>query len=837
MAHSLVYFENNISARTSAMDTILSAQKSSQKSSIEEKIHAADLLSALDHYENKIKVLSLDCFDTILWRKTATPTDVFYDLQNQPAFQTLGFTSSMRVTAEINARKLKMIQHGKYEVRLNEIYHSHFPNLDKKQLQALADDELATEIATCYAFPPIIELIRKAHEKKIKIIIVSDTYLKTHELTRLLASTLPPDVMSVINIIFCSCEYGKSKRGGLFKDVIKKLNISANAILHIGDNLIADFVSPRQMKLHALHLIHHEDHIADILRMQSAAASLIDTTIRYQRSMNSPFRGVLASKKFSAQTPEQLIGYAALGPIIYSFGTYICNEIEKLKQQGKVVKTAFLMRDAYLPSLACEAITGKEIGKRIRISRFTAFAASFRTKDDIDRYLVEVVTSNRFEDIARQLLIPDDKAKTIIQLALQDLDPALKFSQLVHQEEILEIIFKESFSYRTKLKNYLDKEMALKKGDTLLFVDLGYSGTAQRLLEPVFREEFGIEIIGRYLLALAIPDWQSSRSGLLDRSNFDDRTMHALVTYIALLEQLCTSCEKSVVGYDDDGNPIFSDSNFSEEQYKKLTLIHHECIQFVNDAKQFLQDIFLPPHMLRDAAAAALSRLIYIPTETEIDYLQSFEFDLNLGTKDIFHVFNIEKGLAGLRRRGIFSSFMEKTSKSFRTNTPAELRSAGLELSLTLLAQHRFMLEFGLKDLNFRREQLTIIVMSGNESTQAVVDAQLTHDGYYALCIPLGMGNFQIGILFGQKYQWVEFESAELINMQTFLSSREAEHCEDYWQNLFFGQMENRGGKLFECTTQAGFMMINPTLNPENRDKYALRIIFRSIVTRECVRP
>src|SRR6185312_5296807 len=189
------------------MDSTHSVQKNVQTPFPEGKIHASDLIAALNHYENKIKVLSLDCFDTIIWRKTATPTDAFYDLQNRPAFKALGFTSMMRVTAENHARKLKMIQKNKYEVRLNEIYQAHFPDLSKEQLQALCDDELATEIETCYAFPPLIELIRTAHTKKIKIIIVSDTYLKLHELTHLLTKTLPADVMTAIDMIFCSCEY------------------------------------------------------------------------------------------------------------------------------------------------------------------------------------------------------------------------------------------------------------------------------------------------------------------------------------------------------------------------------------------------------------------------------------------------------------------------------------------------------------------------------------------------------------------------------------------------------------------------------------------------------
>src|SRR6185437_8183500 len=97
----------------------------------------------------------------------------------------------------------------------------------------------------CYAFSPIIELIRLAHSKQIKIIIVSDTYLNKAYLTRLLASKLPADVMSMITEIFCSCDYYYSKTTGLFKSVLTKMNIAPHTVLHIGDNPTADFTSAK----------------------------------------------------------------------------------------------------------------------------------------------------------------------------------------------------------------------------------------------------------------------------------------------------------------------------------------------------------------------------------------------------------------------------------------------------------------------------------------------------------------------------------------------------------------------------------------------------------------
>ena len=94
------------------MDTVVNGAILSPE--IKTRVHATDLLSVLDQYGEKIKVLSLDCFDTILWRKTVAPIDVFYDLQQRPTFQALGFSASLRITAETNARRLKVIQVDKH---------------------------------------------------------------------------------------------------------------------------------------------------------------------------------------------------------------------------------------------------------------------------------------------------------------------------------------------------------------------------------------------------------------------------------------------------------------------------------------------------------------------------------------------------------------------------------------------------------------------------------------------------------------------------------------------------------------------------------------------------
>jgi FMN phosphatase YigB (HAD superfamily) len=797
-----------------------------------EKIYPAELPKVFSYYANKIKVLSLDCFDTLLWRRTATPVDVFYDLQQKPTFKKIGLTALLRARLELQARNLNVIRKKNSEVNLTEIYQAGFPQLTDDEINTLTEEELGAEKEACFYFPPILSLMQEARKCGIKIIIVSNTYLSESQLRRLLTHCLPKDMIKMIDYIFCSCEFEKTKNNGLFKNILEKLACAPEEMLHIGDDLYADYQAPMQLNIHALQLLHFDNNIMELLRGNSTSACIFNPDIRNTRSLISPFRGIFANHRIT--TPEQMIGYASVGPIIYSFAKFILREVQEQKQTSHL-KVLFLLRDAHLPSLICEEITGASLGHRVRISRFSAYAASFRTEEDIDRYLIENLHSGRYADMARQLLLPDEIANPIEEICKAAKNPSVEFVNLIHRKDIKPIIFQKSKYYCNRLVKHLENEVNLKRGDTLMFVDLGYSGTAQRLLEPIFRDELGIHIIGRYLIQLTVPNWEASRRGLIDPSWCDDRSMFTLVAYIALLEQICTSSEKSVIDYDEKGNPLFSGVLFEKNQHEKLNNIQQECIQFAKDAEIFFKQTGrLSLRNLQDVAISEIGRFIFLPTESEVKYLDSFQFDVNLGTHDVMRMVDPAAGLASLKKRGLFFPYMEKSKKTSRTNYPAELRSAGIELTLTLMTQHRFGLHFGFKDISLRRENVKIVVNHGEDTLTTQVEAILTYDGYYALSLPVSTQGFATAIVFGQHYQWIQIENAELIETDAFLSRREALHTENYWDSLSFYEMKNQGGNLYECPSLTSALII-PSQQKTTEKNYLLRLVFRPVVTKEMV--
>ncbi|MFZ2314435.1 MAG: HAD family hydrolase [Gammaproteobacteria bacterium] len=815
------------------MDAIANRQSEHTPIFSEYQTRAVDLLSMISSLPPQIKVLSLDCFDTIIFRKAFAPTDVFYDLQHKPAFKELGYTAFLRMSTESRARGAKKTLSELTEVCLNDIYRAGFPDLTTKQVDDLSNEELEAEIETCFAFPAMVEVIRAAKQRGLSIIVVSDTYFNEKQLTKLLSHALPDDALAAISKIFCSADYGIDKHGGLFEHVLKEINHPPQAFLHVGDNPTADFNAANTKKMNALHLYHHNKNIINLLRMQEIAACFFDGNIRHKRSLSSPYRAIFAETSVDLTRPEVEIGYYSLGQIMYSFAHFIRDEVQKLKQLGKNTKVLFLMRDAYLPSLICEAINGEPMGPRVRISRFAAIASGFRTEKDINRYLTYGVASQRFSDLARQLLLPKGLSDPIIEKANKAEKPQLKFLKSIQKPDVIKFIIKASSAYRKRMMRHLEKEADIKAGDTLVFVDLGYTGTAQVELTPIFKD-MDIEVVGRYLISLQSPGWEANRSGLLDSSWCDHRTMQTLIAYVALLEQLCTSNDASVVDFQEDGTPIFSKSKVNDKQGMKNEPIHEACVRFAKDAEAIFtkNKIGMTSQMLRDITLAELGRLLFLPTQTELDYFLSFQFDLNMGTEDLLRIFDLNSGLEGMRKRGLF--FMERNVKSYRTNYPAELRSAGAELVLTLMAGHRFGLDFRPDDISYRKEKLDILIVKNGHALETNIDAKYTYDGYFSAVIPLGKGDIQAAVLFGKHYRWLEIDSINLISVNSLFGASESQDTIDGSSFTATEHLTNRGGKLYECANQNAFLAYMPNLNKEirlNPDlNYVMRIIFRPTV-------
>lgn len=794
------------------------------------QVRPFELAKTLSALSGRVKVLSLDCFDTLLWRRTAMPSDVFFDLERRPPFARLGFTARLRAQAEATARGLRRVRQANGEIRLGEIYLAGYPALTPEALTELAEAEIAAEMEALYAFPPVVELIRLAKAAGKKVILVSDIYFDEAQLRRLLGHALPADVLCAIDRVYVSSEHRMGKCDGLFEKVLADLNVEPASVLHIGDNPHADYLAPRTLGIHAIQLVQNDVATTEVLRLQGTALALLDPATRKDASMPSPFHGVLAERPSPDEAAHRL-GYAAAGPIFYAFGRMVLDELEAMRAAGTSPKPLFLMRDAHLPQRVVNAIAGADVGHAVSVSRFSAIAASFRTLDDLDRYLSRFAGSKRFEDLARQLLLPEKLARDIIGAANRKNRPVEEFMRRVRRPDVVETIVARSRAYLGRLARYLEKVAGVRRGDSIVLVDLGYEGTAQRLLEPIFAAELGIEMRGLYLLVVGTHGWERSRKGLIDPSWCDERAGLALVDQIALVEDICTADMDSVVDYSADGDPIFTTSSIPREQIERVKPVQDACVAFAGHAEAFFAQIgHADPVALRRAALGQLGRLAYFPTRDEMTYVEGFHLDMNLATSDSFRLFDHEAGLRGLRRRGLF--FMEMNLKARRMNYPIELRYAGIELAVTYFAQQRYQLGFAHSDFTVRREPVSAILVKDGKSSEVTVEAYATHDGYFALHVPVGEGEIAAAVLFGKSHGWVQMESIELIATHAMYKDHESHKTEDIYAKVVFDGMVERGPRLFECTSDAAFLYLPAGMTKKPDGRLACRIVYRSVAPR-----
>lgn len=198
-------------------------------------------------------IFSFDIFDTLITRIVAQPQDVFLFMQAKldatryPAGFVQNFPAIRMEYARLAHQTSK-----KEDVALEEIYFCLGKqwNLNPQAITELRELELATEEASLYPIAPCLKELKKARAGSSKIIFVSDMYLPTSFIKKLLVKA---GAFSDSDGLYISGEIGLTKSSGnLFKHVLKTEGCVPQDICHFGDNSYNDIFVPHQLgiKLH-----------------------------------------------------------------------------------------------------------------------------------------------------------------------------------------------------------------------------------------------------------------------------------------------------------------------------------------------------------------------------------------------------------------------------------------------------------------------------------------------------------------------------------------------------------------------------------------------------------
>ena len=196
----------------------------------------------------RVKVLSIDVFDTLLWRRVPEPRDAFLLLGREltASGKLAGHIApvafaELRHAAEKAARARREAATGSREILLVDIYRElpAFVLAGGFDAEAAAATEFEHERRLMIRDTAISECMSIAKAAGVRVILVSDTYFTPAQMKTFLAKPGLTEGRD-FDRLYASNEFGRPKWRDLFDLVLREEKVAPADMLHIGDTLEAD---------------------------------------------------------------------------------------------------------------------------------------------------------------------------------------------------------------------------------------------------------------------------------------------------------------------------------------------------------------------------------------------------------------------------------------------------------------------------------------------------------------------------------------------------------------------------------------------------------------------
>ncbi|HEX4266142.1 MAG TPA: glycosyltransferase [Verrucomicrobiae bacterium] len=547
----------------------------------------------IEQSNGRIRAVSFDFFDTIVWRVVAKPTDVFKEVARRLHEKKLLRTEIspdeyevLRRVAEIKTRERQNARDATCEdISIKDIY-GNLQALVKDAPQA-ASIEHAVECDLCILNPAMASFIRHIVARGVKVMVVSDIYFSAEQLKDILrANQFDP---SLFELVVTSADAGVCKgTGNLFKRVLKTVHLDANQIIHLGDNFHADVIGARKAGVRGCHYTQSSAQTRNILERERFLLG------GQEPHFNGNSLRLLTARFSEGETDEASFGRMGaliLGPVLTRFASWACDQYVA----AGVKKVGALMREGELFGELLRRETAAR-GHDLEITplyvnrKATDLAAIGRlTADNLIKWLearptlpVKTILSHfgLKGDVIRNLPFPldekIDKPEKIIRLA-----------KFLFIPEIAGCIEEKSAEERRKIIDYL--KPWLEGGISFGVCDIGYSASAQTQLKRILDLE-GIKtpMVGCYLVnyeraAEHVLDGVDIR-GFLGAYGHPYFYFRTFLRGPAFLEQSITAACGTTLGYErlSDGSvkPILDKMPYDDRMLRRQSAFKSGVLEF-----------------------------------------------------------------------------------------------------------------------------------------------------------------------------------------------------------------------------------------------------------------
>ncbi|HEX2043015.1 MAG TPA: HAD family hydrolase [Acidimicrobiales bacterium] len=606
--------------------------------------------------QGSVSVLSLDVFDTLIWRIVPEPVDAFvlFGRHLLERGELRGHTPAelfarLRERAEIRARRKVS---GVPEVRLEAIYREVPAHLFSVPPATLPEREVAFEKTITF---PDLEVLRLAHTAQaklgVRLVLVSDTYLSGAEIRHLLDREPFDDLR--FDEVFTSSQYGVGKGSGLYGVVLEQLGVDPSEVLHIGDNADADLECARREGIRTVHFDKQPGSLGAVLEGEGLLRT--DHRQREKPTLDpvhgdwglTALRAKAVSQLEGAQTPLNpywRFGATVLGPVFTGFAEWVH---ERAQEEGVEVVWCLMREGEFLSRLLNGArgylrspVRAETLWLSRQVcSRAAIFEASLPELETFLDREVRPTVAQLCETLGVSLgQLPELQADADSRLD----DPELAtrtLRRMAEQPHVRASILAGAAALRGRLVDYVLKTVGPDAARAVV-VDLGWGCTIQVKLDAALAGAgSSLSTLGLYLLtnegALertldgVESDGFLARAGIPDHASWITRSPE-------ILEQVCMHDEGTLVDFTDDAEPLLHPTSQSSAQMLQRAAVQRGILAFQREWGRYRPS--LPPAARRLGARARaqlarmVTRFVVSPTTEEVALFGDWVHDQNFGS-------------------------------------------------------------------------------------------------------------------------------------------------------------------------------------------------------------
>ena len=469
---------------------------------------------------NEADVVSFDMFDTMVMRKTLEPIDLFDIVDRRIRKKDIVINKF-----KCERRRAELEAHG---ANIYEIYKKLKSNLglDEKTALVILEEELRCEKENIIPRKRMINILNKAKSLGKEVCIISDMYLPTAIISEILKEL----GVKGIDRIYVSCEYGTGKGGSLFEIFLK--DHSDKKCLHIGDDYQVDYMCAMQSGLNAYHI----PNALEMLRVSNFSPLLYHTNSFENRVLigrmiadifNDPFALYGNAGCVSISNVDSYIRW-----FIFPIAALYIKGLIKVLEDNPVDGVLFGARDGYLMKQLYDKYfsdRGLPASFYFLTSRKSAIKSDIRTEEDFSGWAVFFGGENKLKNY------------------LYDMEDV----------SFQESFFSRNADNRKGYIKYLEKS-GIDKRKTFLLCDLVAAGTVSIALSGLFEKS-----LLNYCLVKFIRRNKDNYDAFetLSRESYS-----GIISNYYILEEIFTSLDPSIEGFDLNGSPIYSSDERSAEE-------------------------------------------------------------------------------------------------------------------------------------------------------------------------------------------------------------------------------------------------------------------------------